>query len=257
MPWSIEQKPHQVFTRNPLVAVVVDLRYHPILKVTDRVADFQDRVRASFPGFQEATSQLVSVNPFGPIDVRSDKLFQFREENGAATLTLTSGGLTLECLRHEHRRVFLDGMKVGSDALEATYAPISPTRLGLRYINVIDRAQVSKDLGREVLWDALIAPAFRAVPSGLAEFDGAAFACEVSSTMPTGAMTLRYGLLREQPGGELSFRLDIDRYVEGSVVASAISKTLEGFSNDIFSVFVAAMGPDLQEWMPAKEDLHE
>jgi hypothetical protein len=33
MVWKLTPKQHRVYPRNPLVAVVADLRYHPILKV--------------------------------------------------------------------------------------------------------------------------------------------------------------------------------------------------------------------------------
>ena len=53
MSWRLPEHDLHTYPRNPLVAVVAQLRFDPILKIADRVADFQDRVRARFPKFEE------------------------------------------------------------------------------------------------------------------------------------------------------------------------------------------------------------
>ena len=246
MAWQIEPQEYRVFQRNPLVAVIVDLRFHPILKVADRVADFQDSVRAAFPVFQEATNQVVSLQPFGPVAVKQEKLFQFWKVDGTATLTLTTSSLTLESRRHADRGTLFKEADAGIAALLGLYSSLTTTRLGLRYVNQIDQTQVQTDLGRPTTWQRLVSERFLAVPTGLADLDDPTlFACEVSSSLDRGALVARYGLLRDAADGRQS---SVSTSTATSTCPSRRTRSnglLTSFSDDIFSLFASALGSDL------------
>jgi len=64
---------------------------------------------------------------------------------------------------------------------------------------------------------------------------------------------VRFGLVRDADGRE-KFRLDVDRYVESNIEPENVAALLHGFADDIFSVFVSAMGPDLKAWMPERRE---
>jgi hypothetical protein len=115
-------------------------------------------------------------------------------------------------------------------------------------VNVIDKERVETDLGRSTTWPKLISDRFLAVPTGLANLQDTVFACEVGSSMPSGGQTVRFGLVQEADG-KARYRLDADRYVEVGVDPSRLADLLGGFADDLFAVFVAAMGPDLEAWM--------
>jgi uncharacterized protein (TIGR04255 family) len=252
MGWNVEQQKHRVFTRNPLVAVVVELRFHPVLKVPDLVANFQEQVRTTFPGYQDLTRQLVTLGPIAQVEVRDEKLFSFIKADETTNLSLTKTSLSVECRRHEHRDSFIADAKVGIDALSAVYGRIAPLRLGLRYIDVIDKAVVERDLDRPTTWSALITERFLNVPTGLADLDKTMFASEVASPMPSGGgMVVRHGLMQDVDG-QTKFRLDVDRYQDRSIDVDSIVKLLGEFADDIFSVFNLIMGPDLKLWMPER-----
>lgn len=252
MAWSIPASEHKVFERNPLVAVVVELRFHPILQVPNRVADFQDRVRTRFPGYQELARQVVTMGPLVPVELRPEKLFNFHKADESATLTLSTGSLVLESRRHEHREAFISEARIGIEALEGVYGPIAPVRLGLRYVDAIDKRKIEQDLGRPTSWTELIAEPFLRVPTGLADLNGTLFASEVGSTMPTGGgMTVRHGLVQDVDGAT-KFRLDVDRYIDGAVDLTGAVDLLRRFAQEIFSVFSLSMGPDLKVWMPER-----
>lgn len=251
MSWSVPRQDHRVFVRNPLVAVVVELRFFPILKIPESVPDFQEEVRGVFPAFQEVTRQFVNLGPIGPVEVRSERLFNLHKPDQSATLTLSTASLTLESRRHDERKTFIAEAKLGVDALRKLYGHLVPTRLGLRYVNVIDKERIEADLGRATTWPSLIAAPFLAVPTGLADLKNTVFACEVGSSMAVGGQTVRYALVPDGDG-RLKYRLDADRYIENAVDPSQIVELLGTFADDLFAVFVAAMGPDLSAWMPER-----
>lgn len=251
MTWKLPTQPHKVFERNPLVAVVVELRFFPILKLADKIADFQDQVRSTFPAFQDVTRQLVNLQPAGPIEVRNERLFNFVKADESSTLSLSTSTLVLESRRHERREHFMNDVRVGIDALSKLCGPVVPTRLGLRYVDVIDKERIERDLGRSTSWPKLISDPFLAVPTDLADLDGTLFACEVSSSMPNGGQTVRYGLVQEGDK-RTKFRLDVDRYLDQPGDPSKLVELLGTFADDVFAVFVAAMGSDLALWMPER-----
>lgn len=252
MTWTLPPHPHRVFERNPLVAVIVELRFFPILKVPTRVDDFQDKVRTVFPAFQEAKSQMVNLGP-APVEVRSEHFFTFTKSDESATLSLSTSSLSLESRRHERREQLFADVQMGVDALTAVFGPVATNRLGLRYVDIIDNERIASDLGRSTSWERLISPRFGAVPAAVADLDGTLFACEIASPTANGeAQTVRYGLIKDGDGRR-KFRLDVDRYVEGSIEPTNVVSLLNSFADDIFAVFMAAAGPDLLEWMPEKK----
>ena len=104
----------------------------------------------------DVTRQLVNLQPAGPIEVRNERLFNFVKADESSTLSLSTSTLVVESRRHDERAHFASDAKVGIDALMKTCGPVVPTRLGLRYVNVVNKEQVAKDLGRPTTWPRLI-----------------------------------------------------------------------------------------------------
>lgn len=141
-------------------------------------------------------------------------------------------------------------MELIVNALDLVYRPVSPTRLGLRYVNVIDRGRIGTDLRRPVEWNDVVTDAFLQMPADSADLEGTRFAFEVSSPIEPGAMTVKYGLLPSDDGS-LTFRLDVDRYRDDDLRVPGLVGDLRVFSDDIFRVFATVAGPALTAWMEA------
>lgn len=256
MTWRLPPRERTVYPRNPLEAVVIQLRFEPVLKIRERVADFQDRVRGRFPAFDEHVTQSFEVNPMLlGIRTREGREYRFRTREGDATAFLGIAALALETRAHIERDRLLADFGILHGALRDTADPITPVRLGLRYINAIDRAAISDGLGRDVAWDDVVAPELVRVPCGLADLDGTIFGAEVSSAMTRGKMILRYGLIPDDEGTPPRFRLDIDRFLDDQLDPAELADLLLAFTQDIYCVFEAAAGPALREWM-TKENAH-
>lgn len=250
MAWKLTPQTHEVYPRNPLIAVIADLRFHPILKVADRVADFQDRVRAAYPLFQESNQQLINLQPMGAVQVRQDRVFSFHAEDRQATLTLATAAIILESRAHQKRDEVFRGAQLAVEALHDVYGAVSPTRLGLRYVNVVDKTTISRDLGKPVDWGSLITKQFLAVPGGMTDEADSSFFAEITApVVDAGAMTLRYGRLKDAKDNREKYQFDVDRYLNGAFEVKQTTTLLESFSNDIFCLFKAAQGPDLEGWM--------
>lgn len=258
MVWQLDNPEHFVYSRNPLVAAIVELRYHPILKIGagKGVAEFQDCIRASFPKYAEVATQTVnfisnvSTQGQSGVEIREEKQYRFVKEGGSTTLTLGDGSVILENRKHHSHVDILDDMDLVVKALLATYSPIKPTRLGARYINRIHRASISDDMASDVAWDDLICEDFLRIPAGLADIEGTAYAMEMNSCMQDhGAMTLRYAMRLGKDQTRDEFRFDIDRYLEGDYSVGETCNLLDVFTKDIYTLFLKMTGPALKRWM--------
>jgi uncharacterized protein (TIGR04255 family) len=252
MPWRVDPKPHQVFTRNPLATVICQLKFHPILKVPERVSAFQDRVREFFPVYQEAFVKEVSVNLLGQIELKDDRQFHFQKPDQSCTIVLTTTSLNLEASNHAHKDVLLGDAKVALGALREVCGTIAPLRLGLRYVNIIDEIKIAADLQRGTSWNKLISDKFLSVPGGLADIDDTRFAAEITSKLPEGHMTLRYGLIVDPSDSKTKFKFDIDRYADAGLNMDGVDSLLARFAEDSYSLFAEVIGEDLRTWMEPK-----
>lgn len=254
MVWNLEQHDDEVFARNPLVSVICQLRFHPILKIGERVADFQEDVRAAFPGFSEGTASTLNVQTdAGGFEVKKERQFLFKKPDGSSTMTLTTNSLAIENHRHLDRAQLFADIAMAAAALAGRCGRVSLTRVGLRYINLLDRELIGRKLGREVAWCDLVTEGFLRLPNDLADLDAMLFISEVRGPVrQTGALTLRHGVLKDADGMS-RFRFDMDRYSEATLDLDHVPSLLEEFGRDLFSLFKTAMGPALIEWMTAPE----
>lgn len=262
MGWQLEKSNHKVFEKNTLVVVASQLRFHPILLIKDgkHIAEFQEKIRSRFPIFSEQIARVIVSQPNPSdgevkIETLEEKQYLFKKEDGSTTILLSSSSLALENRNHEERSQLISDFDMAINALLDIYAPVSARRIGLRYVNVIDKSKISGDLGREVNWAQLITEKFLTCPEGMVNLENTLFYSEFTSPMPEpllGAMTLRYGLIRASDP-VVKFRFDTDRYLEGAFDVSSTSEKITSFADDIFSLFISAAGPELQTWMKAKE----
>lgn len=259
MSWTLPKHSVETFERNMLASVVTQLRFQPILKISEKIADFQDRVRPRFPGYESVDSSEIEISASGIVNVRDERAHKFPASNNKAVLSVGTSSFAVEYSDHKDRADILSDVKMILGALQHVYAPVIPVRLGLRYVNLIQRKRVSEDLRRAVAWTDLLAKEFTSVPGAVASFDDSTnFMVEVSSPCTRGKMTVRYGIPAASLASrgvlsELHFRVDTDRFIDTSFDINEVVELLEIFSVDTFQVFMAAAGPALLEWMAQQE----
>lgn len=256
MPWKLEHVDHQVFARNPLALVIAQVRFHPILQVPNRIADFQDRVRGRFPLYQQRVAHNIEIRDVASgVRVQQEPQFVFQAPDDAVTLFLSTTALGLESRNHKDRGSFQEDVRIALDALQGVFGGVAPTRVGLRYVNAIHREQIGRDLDREVSWEDLVTDGFLRVPGGPSLGDDTHFSGEVTSGVESGGrLTLRYGLIAAPGGKPAEFRLDLDRYMDQGIEETALPSILDSFAGDIFSLFLSSVGPALAEWMKGSQE---
>ncbi|MCC5858600.1 MAG: TIGR04255 family protein [Ectothiorhodospiraceae bacterium] len=248
MAWRLTRNELREYPRNPLVAVVGQLRFHPILKIGrgQHIEDFQDRIRHRFPLFSEEEQHSVRILPDG-IESRRERRFQFLTTDKSLKLSLGETSLSLESRDHRSHREFIEDFDLAACALKAVFEPINSTRLGLRYVNVLDRKAIGKDLGEDVDWSDLVVEDFLRLPPGV-DLEQTFFSTEITSSLNDGKLTLRYGLPNAKDK-ETTYRFDLDRYSESSIAPEGCKTLLRDFAKDIYDVFMNMPGKSLLKWM--------
>lgn len=252
--WRLTPRPRTRYRRNPLEVVLVQLQFHPILKLPERIGEFQDRVRSRFPMFTETALQSFDIQLNGATRTRSQQLFKFSTEDGRQELHASETALTLHLRDYQRREELSRDFLLGVESLYASMGKIHPRRLGLRFINILRKERIAAELDRETSWAALVDEEFRRLPAVVGEDAEVRMLYEITSECEPGALTLRYGLVPEPSRQGTCFRFDLDRYLEGSIDDSTIESLLGRFTDDCFALFHSAVGPDLRDWMGPEVD---
>jgi len=156
-----------IYKKNPLDRVICQLRFPPILKIdTEIPSEFQDKIRKDFPNFLEKPGIEVEIpqNIKGKIPIEvlnqffhrfANKNYEFSSEDGQWQVNLTRTFLAFASKKYERWEDFKSKLINSLMALIDVYNPSFFSRIGLRYIDVINRKVLG--LG-DVEWDELLQP---------------------------------------------------------------------------------------------------
>jgi uncharacterized protein (TIGR04255 family) len=256
MGWSIKKIENKNFNRNPIKSSNIELRFYPIFKIAEPslLINFQDKVRKRYPKYDHENVVGVVVNHRNPgsIEVKNQGKHKFSDSYGNE-LSISEEFLIISCQSHKTRREIIDSFVFALDTLQEIYGEITPTRLGMRYINIISREDVVRDLNEDVQWGDLISDKFIGNLSTLIDMDSMNFITEVFAPVDDeGALVLRYGLTTPEDSGSQTFRVDLDRFIDAHFELNSVSGKLELFASDIYSVFFQVVEDKFEQWMLAE-----
>lgn len=148
-----------IYKRNPLVEVVCQLRFPPILKVSHQEpVEFQDEVRFEYPLFETTQSQIPSdflkiAQQLG-LPLQSEIAYSFRSEDRKWHLSITKDFIALTTSSYERYEQFKERLEEAVKIFERIYKPSFYTRVGLRYQDLIIRSKLGIE---DKSWSELIA----------------------------------------------------------------------------------------------------
>lgn len=145
-----EASSRYVYTKNPLKKVICQFRFPPILRIdTEIPSKFQERIRDGFPMYKSASSfqqeQFLNLNqsiPSDLINITPNKNYEFSSVDGIWKINLTRTFLSLSTSKYFKWEEFFAKLLPTIDALIAEYNPPFFTRIGLRYVDIIDRNEL-------------------------------------------------------------------------------------------------------------------
>jgi uncharacterized protein (TIGR04255 family) len=247
-----------VFEKNPIAQVIAQIRFEPILKIsTELPAAFQDRIRAEYPLYRRPTPPGIPVEiaqlveQFGA-GVESPP-HSFLTKDSRRGVALSKDRLTIQTKDYSEWGPFKAKIEEARDALESVYQPPFYTRIGLRYVDVIDRQTVGLP---DEPWSSLISDKVLgllgadSIRDDITEI-GSIAAIKVDG-LPAGSglVRLRHGFRAKQPGeAEQTNRyyvVDADFSTSDQSIPDHVSSILDRFNHVAGNLFRWAITPALR-----------
>jgi len=253
-----------IYTPNPLVEVVCQLRFSPILKI-DVVppADFQESIRSDFPTLRDRGPDLFDLPPDIPQRVAAivkgalslplrQAAFDFISPDGKWTLSLTRDFMALATSDYKRWEDFKGRLDGPFRALVDHYSP-SFTRVGLRYQNLVRPEKVGL---KGLPWSDLLQPHIIGMlasdtVSQLLRQNFSQSLIEIPSVL--GFVTIRNGPAQVAPENTPAYIIDNDFFTERSIQTQDVHNALDALNQQsgrlfrwcITDVLHKAMAPEL------------
>lgn len=246
-----------VYEKNPLVEVICQLRFPPILSIDAKApADFQDTVRENFPRYQLNVEKVQRAG-----QVEEVRNHSFISEDGTYKLSLTKSFIALSTMRYTGWEDFAGTLDEPLGQFIQVYRPAYFERVGLRYVNAVNRKKLELD-GRR--WNDLFQPQYLGPLDDDAVDEEKVTKCAVElEMMRTEKIGLklhagpgRINRTVRTPGGvqtlqdpETHFIFDQDLYVRGNLKLPAVAESLSALHEEADRLFSDAITDALHEAM--------
>jgi uncharacterized protein (TIGR04255 family) len=257
----LPDSPRVVYSKNPLVEVICQVRFPPILKIAaEPPAAFQEKIRAEYPLLTEKQPEAMELPPGVPpvvAQVIRSSLpkgrpagYEFISADEHWKVTLTRDFLALSTPVYRRWEDFRAHLERPVKACVEVYAPAFFTRIGLRYQDLIRRSALKLPAG--VKWSDLLKPPVAGV---LAESDLADAVDEMSGLVLIefpcfkGRVRVNYGILEAADSKERCFLIDSDFYTEERTDSSDVYNILGYFNRQSGRLFRWCIQDRLHEAM--------
>ncbi|MCG7898944.1 MAG: TIGR04255 family protein [Candidatus Thiodiazotropha weberae] len=216
---------------NFIQTAVCELKFPVLLELEEKLPlQFQQALRKDFPIFNK--SQTVSINPGGSTDLPLSYAFKTRDLKWV--IALKPDSLVIETGHYTEFADFLGKIEHILSLIGSMLDTDFFTRVGLRYINVIDLEDGQVD---EWVNPKLIAPILNGELGTLSKYIS-----EIHGSFTDGKYIFRHGLDSDQQDKtKIKYVLDFDYYSEGVDYTQTI-ELLTKFNVQNFSFFKWALG---------------
>ena len=246
--------PRQIYEENTLVAVICQLRFPPILEIAAELpTEFQNTIRDEYPLYQRRDplaqipndlAAVISQLPLPRPLQGAEHVFQTADEG--RSITLTSEFLAVTDRAYRRWEDFRAEIHRAEDALQAIYRPAFYVRAGLRYQDVVRKAELGL---ADVSWHELLNPAF----TGLLAAEPVRQDVEASRTdslihvFPGTAARLKlsHGLVEASDGQTYGF--DMDFFSEERSDVASVRDLLDAFHEQAGYLFRWAILPQVRD----------
>lgn len=252
-----------IYRKNPLDRVICQLRFPSILRIdAESPVIFQERMRGNFPILKETTEVTLSVaQPAGIEDHSLPKVvsespqastrmnYEFGAEDGASKINLTKTFLALSDNNYQRWEKFIASLEEPFQTLIDIYSPVHFSRIGLRYVDVIKKA----DLGlSEVPWKELLHPHVAGtLSSEIVSEDIIHLESRTDIKLSDGKSVVRIGvrLSEDRETQESNVTIDSDFFLGEMVAISEVMNQLDYFHERASRLFRWAITERLHEAM--------
>jgi uncharacterized protein (TIGR04255 family) len=240
------ERPRVVYKRNPLIEVVCQLKFPPILRIdTEPPAKFQECIRDRFPVLTERDADLAfpaGLPPQVASMLRSSfgkqpgtQLYNFATVDSGLTLQLTRDYISLTTTQYQRWDEFKGHLHYTVQALLDVYKPAFFTRLGLRYQDLIQRSKLEL---QTLPWSTLLTPRIAGLVGAEGFVVGESLSIALIKLTELDAyVRLRHGLAQKADTSEECYLIDSDFYTEQRTDTNDVYRKLDYFNRLSFRLF--------------------
>jgi uncharacterized protein (TIGR04255 family) len=251
----IETSKRVVYEHNPLAEVVCQIQFGKQVDLSDveKLALRGKMEAAGYPVFSEEISfgfsQQISVNGTAePIAFPQVRVDHFSTEDGVWRVSIAGEFVALTCLKYSGWDKFLPRLLEAVRVLVATHPKAQPSRLGLRYKDVIERESVglTGTPWHEVINPFLLGPlAPNALAEGQTPFEAevGTFLSQTLLRLDHCMLLLQSSILSSTDGQRRAFLIDADFYNDSDLQsellenADVLATRLEGLHASAGALF--------------------
>lgn len=254
------ESPRVVYQNNPLEEVVCQLRFPEILQIsTVDPAGFQNRIRDRYPLYarQEGVGLPKSVpkaiaDIFAHIPVPrpgQDIVHKFLVDDSSRFISLSRGFLAVTERKYTRWERFSEEVARAMEALEQEYHPAFYSRIGLRYVDVINRIRLGLE-GEP--WGSLVNPPVAGILAEeefrprVRETRGEVLLELDENVAREGFAKLLHGLVNPEDADE-AYLFDVDLFTVGRSASTDVAGILDRFNRLAGNLFRWAITPRLAE----------
>jgi uncharacterized protein (TIGR04255 family) len=221
-----ERRERVIYGKNPLFQVICQIRFSPLLVLAAQLpVDLQKALRGDYPKLSIAQGVVFQIGNPPSSPAPADNTYNFSSEDDVWTIALTKDSLSLTASRYSRWEEFSHRWSVLLKSFWDVYGPISPQRVGLRYVDIIDPEKLS--LAR-VNWGDWIRPGLLGVLSDLQTADVEQYQSfsQIRLDEGEGWALLRTGLSLNIESKQPVFMIDADFYAD-STCANPVTASVE------------------------------
>lgn len=198
----------------PLVEVIFQLRFPTILSLNSQSpVVFQEKIREKYPYYRETTQEIRENKPDGQSRlIRVIKNHEFVSKDKKKKINLESTFIAFSTHSYTVWEEYIAELKEIIELFETCYNPSFYTRIGLRYVDVIQRSKWNL---QEFTWSELIQPAVL----GFMTDETDSYTMNAESKNEDGISSTKYHFELAHINGstEKVFLIDCDYFVEKAI----------------------------------------
>ncbi|OOG28768.1 hypothetical protein B1C78_00660 [Thioalkalivibrio denitrificans] len=242
---SFPKSERVIYRRNPLIEVICQLRFSPILRINAELpAVFQELLRRDYPILREQHAKVEGM-PLPPEVDRvvsflakdAGTVYEFVSEDAVWRVSLAKDFVALTTTNYERWEAFQSRISNVLDVLKETYNPPFFTRIGLRYQDAIARSELGLE---NCAWPELL----RSEVCG--ELQSQDVAANILGTKRQvlfkldksgGRVRLAHGLSTNERTKEVGYLIDADFYTEQRTEVKDVLGILGSYNRQAGNLF--------------------
>ncbi len=238
-----------VYKKNPLQEVICQIKFPPILRIDSELpSKFQEKIRHTFPYMEEKIDGIPNIPKEIIFNIPKSALFEitggerkryvFFSSEKEYELTLTRDFIALSCKKYNRWEEFKENFYQSLSVLLDEYTPSFYTRIGLRYINFIDREELSiQQMNFSELLQNQITGIFLAKDIREEDIIGNLTKLEIKLDFENAIVRIIHGLKPDRNNKENIFLIDNDLFVTGKTEIDALDNHLGFLKHQAHCIF--------------------